>query len=157
MSAPVRRIVAALAALLVAGSGWLWWDSAQRRAAEAAGTAAAAAAREAVAAMLSYRPQTAEQDLMAAQDLLTGPYRDDYAQLTTTVVIPDAVAKRVSSTVTVPAAAAVSASAGRAVVLAYVNQTVVEGSGPPAYIPSRARVGMERIDGRWLVSGFETI
>jgi Mce-associated membrane protein len=57
----------------------------------------------------------------------------------------------------VPAAAAVSAGADRAVVLAYVDQTLALGAAPPTRTNSSVRVTMENVDGVWLISGFDPI
>jgi len=157
----LRRAAVPLAvlALVIAGL-WLAWDASSRRHAEQAGTEALGVARESIVAMLSYTPDTAERDLTAARDRLTGPFLEAYTQLITTVVIPDATRKRMSSSISVPAAAVVSAQSDRAVVLAYVNQTLTVGAGDSAgstLIPSRARVSMQLVDGRWLIDGYDSI
>jgi Mce-associated membrane protein len=63
----------------------------------------------------------------------------------------------VNVAVKVPAAAAVSGGADRAVVLAYVDQSLAVGSAPPTRTNSSVRVTMEKIDGRWLIAGFDPI
>lgn len=146
-----------VAAALVALSAWLLWDGSVRRDAETAGTEAVAAARDAIVAMGSYRPDTAEKNLTAAGDLLTGAFRDSFTQAAQTVAIPTATQKAVSSEVSVPAAGVISAQSGRAVLLAYVDQTLTVGSEPPQSNPARYRVTMQKVDGRWLVAGFDQI
>ena len=93
----MRRAAVPLAvlALVIAGL-WLAWDASSRRHAEQAGAEALGVARESIVAMLSYTPDTAERDLTAARDRLTGPFLEAYTQLITTVVIPDATRKRLS-------------------------------------------------------------
>ncbi len=152
------RAITTLAVLAVLATGWLFWDAAGRRGAQHAGVHAAQAAREAIPAILSYQPATAEKDLpAAAQDRLTGTFLADYTQLITTVVVPEAKQKRISASATVPAAAAVSADTRRAVVLAYVNQSITVGDQTPTETNSSVRVTMDNVDGRWLISGFEPI
>lgn len=155
----IRRPAAAiLATVLVAASAWLAWDGSQRRAAEQAGNEAVAAARDSIVAILSYQPATAEKDLgAAAQDRLTGKFLQDYTQLIKTVVVPTAKQQGIASTAQVPAAAVVSARNNRVVVLAYVDQTTAVGKQAPLQAKSSVRVTMERVDGRWLISGFEPI
>ena len=68
------------------------------------------AAKDSTIAMLSYKPDTVEQQLGAARDLLTGDFRDSYTSLTHDVVIPGAKEKQISAVATVPAAASVSAT-----------------------------------------------
>lgn len=151
-----RLAIVILATVLVLASAWLSWDASQRRAAEQAGNEAAQAARDSIVAILSYQPGTAEKDLgAAARDRLTGKFLDDYTQLIKTVVVPDAKQKGIAAAARVPAAAVVSAHGDRVVVLAYVDQTTAVGKEAPVQTNSSVRVSMERVDGRWLIAGFE--
>ena len=146
-----------LAVVLVATGAWLLRDTSSRQAAERAGADAVAAARESIVAMGTYRPDTADKDLSAARDRLTEPFLDTYTQAIQTVVIPSAKQDRTSSVVTVPAASVVSAEPDSVVVLAFVDQTLTVGKEPPSVNPSRYRVTMEKVDGRWLIAGFDQI
>lgn len=158
MRARLRRWAAPVAAAgLIALSGWLLWDTAGRAGAERAGAEAVAAARESIVAMGSYQPQTAEQDLTAAADRLTGAFRDAYNQAIRTVAIPNATSRKMSSAVSVPALGVVTAAPDRAVLLAYVDQSLTVPGEAPVANPARYRVTMERVDGRWLVAGFDQI
>lgn len=142
--------------LLLPVALWLFWDGSSRRAAQAAGTEAVQAARDSIPVILSYQPATADKDLpAAARDRLTGQFLDDYTQLITTVVIPDAKQKSVSASAKVPAAGLVSADSRHAVVLAYVDQALTVGTDAPTQTKTSARVTMEKIDGRWMISGFD--
>ncbi|MGI9124807.1 MAG: hypothetical protein ACR2JM_08650 [Mycobacterium sp.] len=153
-----RLALSCVAALLVAAATWLFWDGSARRADERAGNEAAQAARDSIVAILSYRADTAEKDLeTAAQDRLTGKFRDDYTQLIKTVVVPEAKRKSAGAVTRVPAVAVVSAGSDDAVLLAYIDQTMTAGKDAPTQTNSSVRVRMERIDGRWLISGFEPI
>ena len=107
--------------------------------------------------MGTYRPDNAEQVLPAARDRLTGTFLDDYTQAIKTVVIPNAKQRAMAATVTVPAVGVISADADRAVLLAYVNQSITEGTEKPVLTPSRYRVSMEKVDGRWLIAAFDQI
>jgi Mce-associated membrane protein len=53
----------------------------------------------------------------------------------------------------VPAAPSVSVTANHAVVLLFVNQTVIMGND----IPTSVRVTLDKIGGRWLISGFDPV
>lgn len=149
--------LAVLALLLVASAIWLYSGTASRRAAETDRADAVAAARESIVEMLSYRPDTAEAKLNAVRDRLTGPFLESYNQLIQTVVIPGAKQKKITAAAQVPAAAAVSGGADRAVVLAYVDQSLAIGSAAPTRTNSSVRVTMEKVDGRWLIAGFDPI
>ncbi len=153
-----RLAVAVIATGLIVASAWLAWDGTARRGAEQAGGDAVEVARESIVAIHSYRPDTAEEDLStAARERLTGRFLDDYSQLITTVVVPNAIQKDITASARVPAAAVVSAAADRAVLLVYVDQTTAVGEESPTQTNSSVRVTMERVDGRWLIAGFDQI
>ena len=115
------------------------------------------AAKDSTIKMLSYKPDTVDQQLNSARDLLTGEFRDSYTSLINDVVIPGAKQKQISAVASVPAIASVSAEPKHAVVLVFVNQTVVVGQSPPSDTASSVRVTMEKVDDRWLISEFEPV
>ena len=115
------------------------------------------AAKDSTIKMLSYKPDTVDQQLNSARDLLTGEFRDSYTSLINDVVIPGAKQKQISAVASVPAIASVSANPKHAVVLVFVNQTVVVGQDPPSDTASSVRVTMEKVDDRWLISEFEPV
>jgi Mce-associated membrane protein len=57
----------------------------------------------------------------------------------------------------VPAAPSVSVTANHAVVLLFVNQTVIMGNDIPTNTASSVRVTLDKIGGRWLISGFDPV
>ena len=116
-----------------------------------------AAARDSIVAMLSYQPDTAEKTLNDARSRLTGEFLDAYTQLIQTVVVPSATKDRITALATVPAVSVMSAEADRAVVLAFVDQTLTEGAKPPTLTTSSVRVTMEKVDDHWLISGFDPV
>jgi Mce-associated membrane protein len=146
-----------LAIVLALGAGFLTWQDSSVRNVEIAHIESVQAAKDSTVALLSYQPDTVDKDLGAARDLLTGQFRDSYASLIHDVVIPGAKQKHISAVATVPAAASVSASPDHAVVLAFVNQTVVVGADAPTSTASSVRLTMEKSGGRWLISEFDPI
>ena len=116
-----------------------------------------AAAKESTIALLSYKSETVEKDLEAARDRTTGTFTDSYTQLTHDVVIPGAKQKHISAVAKVPAAASVSATPNHAVALLFVDQTVVVGPDQPTDTASSVRVTLDKIGGRWLISGFDPV
>ncbi|ABL05982.1 hypothetical protein OSH39_02795 [Mycobacterium ulcerans] len=150
-------VLPSLALLLAITAGVLRWQYDTMRYAQIAGVQALQAAREGTVAMLSYKPETVEKDLTAAQDHLTGTFRDSYTQLTKDVVIPGAKQQRISAVARVPAAATVSADWGHAVVLVFVDQTTVIGDDPPTDMASTVRVKLDKVGDRWLISEFQPI
>jgi Mce-associated membrane protein len=150
-------ILPAVALLLAAAAGYLKWVDGTARDAEVARSESVQAAMDSTVAMLSYRPDTVEQNLAAARDRMTGPFRDSYSSLTHDVVIPGAKQRQISAVATVPAAASVSATASHAVVLVFVDQTTIIGNDPPSDSASSVRVTLERVHDRWLISQFDPV
>jgi Mce-associated membrane protein len=137
--------------------GYLTW---QVHAADTTRTAAAqsvSAAADIVTAMLSYRPDTADHDLTAATDRMTGTFHDEYGSLVRDLVIPGAKQKQISAVATVPATALVSVSQKRAEVLVYIDQTTTIGGDPPTTTTSSAHVTLDKVADQWLIAQFEPI
>ncbi len=147
----------AIALMLTIGVGYLKWTYGSGVASQQAGIDAMHAASRGAVAMLSYRPQTVDADLASAREYLTGSLKENYGALTRTVVAKGAKEKRISATATVPAAAVVSATPDTAVVLVFVDQTVVVGNDAPTDTVSRVRVTLANSKNRWLISGFDPI
>jgi Mce-associated membrane protein len=150
-------VLPALALLLAGGAGFLKWQDSSVRASDIARIESVQAARDSTIALLSYRPDTVEKDLGAARDRLTGNFRDSYTSLTHDVVIPGAKQRQISAVATVPAAASVSATPNHAVVLVFVNQTVIVGTAPPSDTASSVRVTLDKTGDRWLISDFTPV
>lgn len=140
---------------LAAGAGYLKYRAGALVDAQTAESASVQAATDGTIALLSYRPDTAEATLTAARDRLTGAFRDSYTSLTNDVVIPGAKEKKISATATVPSAGSVSASASHAVVLVYVDQSVIVGDGAPSATASAVQVTLDKVGNQWLISGFD--
>lgn len=150
-------VLPVVALLLGAGAGFLRWEDSSRRDADKARTESVQAARDSTVALLSYKPETVDKDLGSARDRLTGAFLDAYTELVNTVVIPGAKEKKISAVAQVPAAASVSAKPDHAVVLVFVDQTVVVGSDAPTNTASSVRITLDKVGGRWLISAFEPI
>ena len=58
---------------------------------------------------------------------------------------------------TVPAAAAASATPTHAVVLLFVNQSVIVGQSAPTSTASSVRVTVDKVGARWLISQFDPV
>lgn len=151
------RLVPVLALLLACVAGYLKWEDGSGRAAALARTESVRAATEGTVALLSYRPDTVEKDLDAARSKLTGTFLNAYTQLTHDVVIPGSKQKKISAVATVPGAASRSATANHAVVLLFVNQTIIVGQDAPSSAASSVRVTLDKVDGRWLISQFDPV
>jgi Mce-associated membrane protein len=146
-----------LALVLAAAGGFLKWQDSSARAAQLARIESVAAAKDSTIALLSYKSDTVEKDLEAAKNRMTGAFKESYSQLINDVVIPGAKKGHISTTATVPAAASVSATPNHAVTLLFVNQTAVVDKDPSTDTVSSVRVTLDKIDGRWLISGFDPV
>jgi Mce-associated membrane protein len=153
----VNVVLPALALLLASAAGFLKWQDGSARDAGVARTESVRAATDSTIALLSYKPDTVEKDLDAARDRLTGTFLNAYTSLTHDVVIPGAKQKQISAVATVPAAASTSATENHAVVLLFVNQTVIVGQDAPTDTASSVRVTLDKVGGRWLISRFDPV
>lgn len=155
--APARMLLPALAVVSAAGAGFLGWQYASTKDDLTAAADSVAAARDTTIAILSYRADTAEQDLTSARDRLTGTFLDSYTKLINDKVIPGAKEKNITAAAEVPAAASVSATAKHAVALVFVDQTIRAGGDPPTGSNWSVRVTLDKVGDRWLVAGFDPV
>lgn len=146
-----------LALILAVSAAFLKWQDSSVRDSHAVGMASVEAAKQSTVTMLSYRPDTVQQELEAASNLLTGGFKDSYSSLIHDVVIPGSRQSQISAVANVVAAAPVSATANHAVALVFVNQTITQGNEAPTDTASSVRVTMELDGGRWLISGFDPV
>ncbi len=153
----VFGLLPALVLGLAVAAGFLKLQESSSRADEMARIESVQAAKDSTTALLSYKPDSVEQQLGAAKDLLTGNFRDSYTSLTHDVVIPGAKQKQISAEASVPAVASVSAEPNHAVVLVFVNQRLVVGTGAPTDTASSVRVTLAKIGNRWLISYFQPV
>ena len=150
-------VLPAVIVLLGAGAGMLAWQDRSHRTVETARLESVQAASDATVAILSYKSDTVEQDLRSASDRLTGSFLQSFTDLVDKFVIPGAKEKKISTAAEVAAAASVSATADHAVALVFVNQVVTVDGGAPSGSASSVRVTLEKVDDRWLVSGFDPV
>jgi Mce-associated membrane protein len=150
-------VLPAFALILTLGVGYLKWLDGTARESQAAAEQSIRAASESTVAILSYKPETVDQDLKAASGRLAEPFRQQYTQLVNDVVAPGAKQQHIGAVATVPAAASVSATGKHAVVLVFVDQTTTIGNDAPTQSTSSVRVSLEKVDGRWLISQFDPV
>lgn len=153
----VYGVLPGLALLLTAAAAFLKWQDSSAGASQFARIESVAAAKDSTIALLSYKSDTVEKELEAAKSRMTGTFKESYSQLINDVVIPGAKREHISTTATVPAAASVSATPNHAVTLLFVNQSATVGKNPPSDTTSSVRVTLDKIGGRWLISGFDPV
>ena len=147
----------AVALILALGVGYLKWLDGTERESGIAAEQSVKSAAESTIAILSYKPESVDQDLTSAADRLTAGFRQQYTQLVTDVVAPGAKQQHITAAATVPAAASVIATGKQAVVLVFVDQTTTIGNDPPTQSTSSVRVTLDKIDGKWLISQFDPV
>ncbi|MEB3019573.1 twin-arginine translocation pathway signal [[Mycobacterium] crassicus] len=158
-----RRVAITLAALLavsVALTCWLYFGTyrADQRLGVEAEQAAMAAAADGAVAVLTYSPKTLEKDFAAAERHLTGDFLSYYTDFTQKVVTPAAKQKEVQTMASVVRKGIVSLQPTHAEVLVFINQTTISKSNPDgAFSMSSVKVGLEKHDGRWLISSFDPV
>ena len=150
-------LLPALALILALTAGWLKYVDNSASNDRNARDETVQVARDSTIALLSYQPDKVEKQLTDARSLLTGDFKGQYTDLITNVVIPGAVQKQISAVATVPRAASVSVGTDKAVVLVFVNQTVVVGGDAPTSTASSVRVQLDKVDGKWLISKFAPV
>ncbi|SEH72578.1 Mce-associated membrane protein [Mycolicibacterium rutilum] len=116
------------------------------------------AATTGTTALLSYSPDTLEQDFAAAKSRLTGDFLDYYTQFTEQIVTPAAKQKQVKTSAAVVQAGVAEMQPDSAVVLVFVNQTTTSKENPDgAFAASAVKVGLTKIDDRWLINAFDPV
>ncbi|MBC2637711.1 MULTISPECIES: hypothetical protein [unclassified Rhodococcus (in: high G+C Gram-positive bacteria)] len=115
-------------------------------------------ASDGAAALLSYTPETVDEDLDRASGLLTGDLLNSYRQLAGDVVGPTAKDKNVTMQAVPVGASVESVTTDTAQVLVYVNQTTTMAETPePSQTQNVVRVTLSHVDGDWLISGFDPL
>jgi Mce-associated membrane protein len=148
--------------LLAAGglAGWLYFAQFRpdTQTDNAVAQSAVNAARDGTVALLSYKPDTLNQDFAAAKSHLTGDFLNYYDQFTKEVVTPAAQTKGVTTTAQVAGAAVSELNPDKAVVLVFINQATTSKERPdPAMASSSAKVSLAKVHGDWLITRFDPL
>lgn len=154
-SVAVYGLLPAVVLALGGAAGYLQWKDVSLSQSDTAKKDSTKAATDATIALLSYKPETVEKDLEAAKKYMTGNFLNSYTSLTQDVVIPGSRQKKISAVATVPAAAWTKATPNHAVVMLFVDQTMIIGDSAPTSTASSVRVTLDKVEGRWLISQFD--
>jgi Mce-associated membrane protein len=116
------------------------------------------AASEGTVALLSYSPESLDQDFATAKTHLTGEFLTYYTQFTTDIVTPAAKQKDVKTSADVVRSAVSEIQPDSAVVLVFINQTTTSKENPAgSFTASSVKVGMTKVDGKWLINAFDPV
>jgi Mce-associated membrane protein len=158
---PVIPLVLVLALLAAGGlAAWLYFSEYRpdEQTDAAVARSAVDAARDGTVAVLSYKPDTLNQDFAAAKAHLAGDFLNYYDTFTKQIVTPAAKEKAVTTTAQVVGAAASELHPDSAVVLIFVNQVTTSKERPdPAMASSSVRVSLTKVHGNWLITKFDPI
>jgi Mce-associated membrane protein len=158
---PVIPLVLVLALLAAGGlAAWLYFTQYRpdEQSDAAVAKSAVDAARNGTVAMLSYKPDTLDQDFATAKSHLTGDFLTYYDKFTRQIVTPAAKEKAVTTTAQVVGAAASELHPNSAVVLIFVNQVTTSKERPdPAMASSSVLVSLTKVHGTWLITKFDPV
>lgn len=116
------------------------------------------AATDGTVAVLTYKPDTIDADLAAAQSHLTGEFLTYYAKFGDDILKPAARDREVTTQAAVVGAADTEIGPDAVTVLVFVNQQTVSRDRPePSQSASSVLVNLTKVEGRWLISAFQPI
>lgn len=156
---PVPRalvaVVTGLTVVLLALAAWQWWVQRDLAQDDEAGRVARAAVADKVETLLSYQHKTFDEDVEAAQKLLTDSFREDYAP-TIAEIRKQALRQERNQQAEVLAVGLVSADEDRVRTLVFVNTLSARerGAADPTVMQNRVTVDLVRSGDEWLVDDF---
>ncbi|MEB3021774.1 hypothetical protein [[Mycobacterium] crassicus] len=125
---------------------------------DAAGDAVVRAASSATVALLSYGPETLDQDIERSRVLMSGEFLTYYSKFTTDVVAPAVRTKGIKATAQVMNAGLMEIRPNDAKVLVFLNQETVSRERPePALTASCVVVSLAKVDNEWRVSALDPV
>ena len=167
---PARRsarvlVASVVVALLMLGgsaglAAWLYYNEYRpdKETDPAAAQVALEAAKTGTIALLSYSPESLDQDFANAKSKLTGDFLSYYTQFTEQIVAPAAKEKSVKTAASVVGSGVSQISADSAEVLVFINQTTTSKENPDgAFAASSVKVGLTKVDGNWLIASFDPV
>lgn len=108
--------------------------------------------------LLSYSPDTLDEDFSAASAMLVGDFLKYYKQFTNDVVRPAALQKQLKTSAAIKRAGVESLTRDAAAILVFVDQTTTSTEkSEPTKVSSSVRVGLARVNGTWLINRFDPV
>jgi Mce-associated membrane protein len=141
-------------------AGWLYFSQYRpdTQTDHAVEQSAVNAARDGTVALLSYKPDTLQQDLDGAKARLSGDFLSYYEQFSKQVITPAAQSKGVTTAAQVVGAATTELHRNSAVVLVFVNQATASKDRPdPSMASSSVLVSLAKVHGNWLITKFDPV
>jgi Mce-associated membrane protein len=161
---PARLILPiALALILVLSAGaavftYVALYRSDQKVDQAAAAEVIQSASDGAVALLSYTPDTLDQDFAKAKSLLTGDFLNYYTQFTQEIVTPAAKQKSVKTSAAVVRSALSRLEPTSAEVLLFINQSTVSKENPDgSFTASSVKVEMTKVGDDWLISSFDPV
>jgi Mce-associated membrane protein len=152
----ITVIVAVVAAIAVPSVVFFLQYRPNQQTDDVAAHAAIKAASDGTVALLSYSPETIENDVAAGKSHLTGELLRYFTGFSERFVTPAVRQQGVKASATVLHAAVADMHPNSAVVLVFVHQTTTTKQKPDPVVSSNSvRVTLTKINGSWLITKFE--
>jgi Mce-associated membrane protein len=152
----ISLIVVVVAAVGLAGALFFVQYRPNQQTDDVAAHAAIKAASEGTVALLSYSPETLDNDVAAGKSHLTGELLRYFTGFSQYFVAPAVRQQRVKASASVLRAAVADMHPNSAVVLLFVHQTTSSKDKPdPVLSTNNVRVTLTKVNGSWLIAKFE--
>jgi Mce-associated membrane protein len=152
----VTLTVAVVAAIALASASFFSQYRPNQQTNDSAVHAVIKAASDGTVALLSYSPETIDNDVAAGKSHLTGELLKYFSGFTQYFVTPAVRQQGIKATAAVLRAAAADMHPNSAVVLIFVHQTTTTKDKPdPVLSVNSVRVTLTKVNGSWLIAKFE--
>jgi Mce-associated membrane protein len=153
---PIVLTLAVVAAVTLAGGLYYFHYRPDQQTDDAVTQAAIKAASAGTVALLSFSPDTVDNDVAVAKSDLTGEFFRYFNDFSRYFVAPAVRQQGVKASASVLRAAVVDLHPDSAVVLVFIHQTTTSKEKPePILTTSSVRVTLMKVNGSWLISKFE--
>jgi Mce-associated membrane protein len=152
----ISLTVAVVAAIGLAGTSFFVQYRPNQQTDDSAVHAAIAAASNGAVALLTYSPETIDNDVAAGKSYLTGELLRYFTGFSEHFVAPAVRQQGVKASASVLRAAVADIHPNSAVVLIFVHQTTTTKDKPdPVLSTNSVRVTLTKVNGSWLIAKFE--
>lgn len=154
---PLVIVMSLVVVLLLAASVYLFLGARHASDRSQARLDAMKSAKARIPLLLSYQYKTLSHDRAVALEQTTGAFHKDYETILSTVVVPTATRKKISTTAKVSSAAVVSGNSQRVVVLVFLTQSTTAANAGSQITGSRVNVTMTHTAGGWKISSLDPV
>lgn len=156
--APLILLAVFVLSIGVSAFAYFAWYQPDRKIDDRVAASVLQSASDGAVALLSYSPDTLDQDFTNAKTRLTGDFLSYYTQFTQEIVTPAAKQKSVQTSAAVVRSALSKLEPSRAEVLLFINQSTVSKENPDgSFTASSVKVEMTKVADAWLISSFDPV